>query len=332
MSIKSLGAEGYMVDVRPQGRTGKRVRKKFKTKSEAQQFERWVIATQNNKDWVDKPADQRPLTELIDLWFKHHGQNLKDGVKIEHKLQVMAAKMGNPKASQISRASFSDYRVLRLAEGKKAKTVNLDQEKLGGVFSVLIDLGHYYGEHPLKEMKKIKLPDQEMGFLTHDEIWQLLDRLEGDHLKAVKLCLATGARWGEVVKVRREEVIGNKVTYLNTKNSKNRTVPISIELCKEITSGIKAGPIFAELNYPYVRTCIKEVAPGLPAGQAVHVLRHTFASHFMMNGGNILALQRILGHSSILQTMVYAHFAPDYLEDAVRFNPLVNVKESVTHA
>jgi site-specific recombinase XerD len=76
------------------------------------------------------------------------------------------------------------------------------------------------------------------------------------------------------------------------------------------------------LNYPYVRTCIKEVAPGLPAGQAVHVLRHTFASHFMMNGGNILALQRILGHSSILQTMVYAHFAPDYLEDAVKFNPL----------
>ncbi|WP_261420532.1 hypothetical protein [Serratia quinivorans] len=61
-------------------------------------------------------------------------------MKIEHELQVMAAKMGNPKANQITRASFSDYCVLRLAEGKKAKTVNLDQEKLGGVFSVLIDL------------------------------------------------------------------------------------------------------------------------------------------------------------------------------------------------
>ncbi|BEM32563.1 integrase [Serratia marcescens] len=296
--------------------------KKFKTKSEAQQFERWIIATQNNKEWLDKPADHRPLTDLIDLWWSHHGQHLKDGVKRAQKLRVMAEKMGQPKASQITRTFFADYRALRFAEGKKAKTVNLDQEMLGGVFSVLIELGHYHGEHPLKEMKKIKLPDQEMGFLTHDEIGQLLERLEGDHLKAVKLCLATGARWGEVVKVRREEVIGNKVTYLNTKNSKNRTVPVSTELCKEITSGIKAGPIFAELNYPYVRTCIKEVAPGLPAGQAVHVLRHTFASHFMMNGGNILALQRILGHSSILQTMAYAHFAPDYLEDAVRFNPL----------
>ena len=35
----------------------------------------------------------------------------------------------------------------------------------------------------------------------------------------------------------------------------------------------------------------------LPRGQLTHVLRHTFASHFMMNGGNILVLQKILGHS-----------------------------------
>ncbi|WP_406706301.1 hypothetical protein [Sodalis sp.] len=119
MSIKPLNGEGYMVDVRPQGRQGRRVRKKFKTKAEAQQFERWIIATQNNKDWVEKPADQRALTELIELWFQHHGQNLKDGLKTVHKLRVMAAKMGNPKASQITKASFSDYRVLRFTEGKK---------------------------------------------------------------------------------------------------------------------------------------------------------------------------------------------------------------------
>ncbi|MGL5224250.1 MAG: tyrosine-type recombinase/integrase [Aeromonas sp.] len=62
----------------------------------------------------------------------------------------------------------------------------------------------------------------------------------------------------------------------------------------------------------------------LREGQLSHVLRHTFASHFMMNGGNILVLQRILGHSSITMTMRYAHFAPDHLDDAVRLNPLAN--------
>lgn len=60
----------------------------------------------------------------------------------------------------------------------------------------------------------------------------------------------------------------------------------------------------------------------LPTGQLTHVLRHTFASHFMMNGGNILVLQHVLGHTDIKMTMRYAHFAPDHLEDAVRLNPL----------
>jgi len=47
----------------------------------------------------------------------------------------------------------------------------------------------------------------------------------------------------------------------------------------------------------------------------------------MMNGGNIIALQRILGHADIKQTMRYAHLAPDHLEDAVEKNPLNSLME-----
>ncbi|MNF05512.1 Tyrosine recombinase XerD [compost metagenome] len=66
----------------------------------------------------------------------------------------------------------------------------------------------------------------------------------------------------------------------------------------------------------------------LPEGQLTHVLRHTFASHFMMNGGNILVLQKILGHANIRDTMRYAHFAPDHLEEAARLNPLEQWRQS----
>lgn len=45
-----------------------------------------------------------------------------------------------------------------------------------------------------------------------------------------------------------------------------------------------------------------------------HMLRHTFASHYMMAGGSLLALSKILGHSNMTMTMVYAHLAPDYLD------------------
>ena len=52
-----------------------------------------------------------------------------------------------------------------------------------------------------------------------------------------------------------------------------------------------------------------------------HALRHTFASHFIMSLGNILSLQKILGHSDINMTLIYAHLAPDFLgEEMNRIN------------
>ncbi|WP_164722685.1 tyrosine-type recombinase/integrase, partial [Enterobacter roggenkampii] len=63
----------------------------------------------------------------------------------------------------------------------------------------------------------------------------------------------------------------------------------------------------------------------LPRGQLTHVLRHTFAAHFMMSGGNILALQKIRGHHDIKMTMRYVHLAPDHLEKALRFNPIATM-------
>ena len=100
-------------------------------------------------------------------------------------------------------------------------------------------------------------------------------------------------------------------------------VPISQSLHDEIMAG-DGNRLFPNVHYLNVRRILKSVIPDLPDGQATHVMRHTFASHFMMNGGNILTLQKILGHASIVQTMAYAHFAPDYLNDAVRLNPLEN--------
>ena len=66
----------------------------------------------------------------------------------------------------------------------------------------------------------------------------------------------------------------------------------------------------------------------LPEGQATHVLRHTFASHFVMRGGNILTLQKILGHSSLTMTMRYAHLSPDHLQDALTLNPLFDTSST----
>lgn len=60
-------------------------------------------------------------------------------------------------------------------------------------------------------------------------------------------------------------------------------------------------------------------AAALPIPSAPwHILRHSFASLFMMNGGNILTLQRLLGHSDIKQTQVYAHLSQDFIAGEIR--------------
>lgn len=50
------------------------------------------------------------------------------------------------------------------------------------------------------------------------------------------------------------------------------------------------------------------------------------ASHFIMNGGNILVLQKILGLSSLTMTMRYAHLAPEHLQEANALNPLAKLQ------
>lgn len=168
-------------------------------------------------------------------------------------------------------------------------------------------------------MKKLKEQKPETGYLTQEEITLLLANLDGDNKKIAILCLSTGARWGEAAKLKAENVIQNRVTFVKTKTNKPRTVPISEEVAVMIAG---KGYLFPDASYPKFRRIMKDVKPDLPDGQATHALRHSFATHFMINGGSIITLQRILGHSRIEQTMVYAHFAPEYLQDAVSLNPL----------
>lgn len=60
---------------------------------------------------------------------------------------------------------------------------------------------------------------------------------------------------------------------------------------------------------------LQQAAGCRPLRRPFHALRHTFASHFVMSGGSILALQKLLGHADIKMTLLYAHLAPDFLGD-----------------
>jgi site-specific recombinase XerD len=48
-----------------------------------------------------------------------------------------------------------------------------------------------------------------------------------------------------------------------------------------------------------------------------HTLRHTYASHLVMAGGDLVTIKELLGHSSIVTTMIYAHLSKPHIKKVV---------------
>ena len=71
-----------------------------------------------------------------------------------------------------------------------------------------------------------------------------------------------------------------------------------------------------DVQHVYRDFQLAAIKAGLKHKIRFHDLRHTFASHFMMNGGNAYDLQKILGHSKFEMTQIYAHLSADHLIEA----------------
>ncbi|MBD8515201.1 tyrosine-type recombinase/integrase [Photobacterium sp. CAU 1568] len=340
MTVRKLEDGGWICDCYPNGRSGKRVRKRFATKGEATAFERHTMREVDEKPWLGVAADRRRLLDLLNIWYSMYGVSLSNGNVIKDKMDHMARAMGNPLAAKFTSKIYSNFRQLRMAGdinfvarrwqkgAPSIATLNSELSRFKAVFSKLKELGEWVGPNPLEDIKPLKDHERQMAFLTSEQIAHLLELVaqheREDMLKIVKICLATGARWNEAAKLRGSQLSKYKITYTNTKNKKNRSIPISPELYEEIYKPT-SGQLFQECYTPFCYLLKTKVFKDIPTGQATHVLRHTFASHFMMNGGNILVLKDILGHADIGMTMRYAHFSPEHLSDAISKNPLANL-------
>ena len=321
MTVRKDG-KTWTADFYENGRAGRRVRKKgFLTKAAAQRYESDYFSTYNQ---TGRPLDDR-LSDLVNVWYELHGCSLKDHKARLSRTMAIVERLGNPSASQFESLAWARYRQARLKEASP-HTVNHEQRYLSAVFSELIRLGAWTGLNPLAKIRQIKTDQTELTFLTLEQINQLLEecrKSSNNHTYPVALiCLATGARWDEAESLGRAAIFGGKAHFHRTKNRQSRSVPIPKEV-EEAAFKVGmpgTGRLFVSCRAAF-RGAYERCGFDTP-GQLTHILRHTFASHYMMAGGDILSLQRILGHSSITMTMRYAHLSPDHLESALRLSPL----------
>ena len=332
MSITKDKVSGlWKVDVRV-GKYGRRYRKTCTTKRECIEYIDFLKTKyQEGKPWKAEAADNRRLTELIDIWYKAKGCDLSDGEPRKRLLLAMAEILDNPIARALTIKDFHEYKNIKKAGSATDKpiadkTVNNHLGYLRAMYNTLIKSKEIRYRNPLEEAEMIKTQQPELAYLTNDQIKTLLFHIDtgcsNPHVRLItRLCLSTGARWGEVESRQLYHFKDYRVQYSNTKGKRIRSIPVESQLFDEISAHLKVYKRF-ESSIGAFRRALKRSGIQLPKGQASHVLRHTFASHFMMNGGNILVLQKILGHSDIAMTMRYAKFDPEHLKDATRLNPL----------
>ncbi len=306
----------------------KRVRRLFTDEDVANIFNRETLAMM--KATQDAVTDPRTLRELINLWYKYHGINLSDNVRTRDILQAMANDLGNPQACTLSAEQLVEYRYSRINAGLTAKTFNNHHGYLSAMFNKLIKLKVISYSNPIAGVEFVKIQERQLTYLSKQQINTLMADIDERCMNkstwfVAQICVRTGARWGEAENLTFQQIHDGKITFVKTKSKKIRTVPLSDSFNKMLLAFIdKKNPserVFTNCIGAFRRAVIR-TGIQLPSGQNSHILRHSFASHFVIQGGNILTLQKILGHADIHTTLKYAHLAPDHLADAIKYGPL----------
>lgn len=209
---------------------------------------------------------------------------------------------------------------------------------------------------PIENIKKPKPNLKQDNFWVKSEINQFLLANKSNHLypfffiaihTGLRLGELCGLRWdridfvtgqyGLIAVTRTRDKYGLKET---TKTRLSRHVPMTLEvrliLLKLFNQRNNSQFVFtekdgSELKYAHLYRRFQQARKKAQMLKHItlHDLRHTFASNYMMNGGEIFKLQKLLGHTDIKMTMRYAHLSPEHLFESVEFMDMVNEKKEI---
>ena len=195
---------------------------------------------------------------------------------------------------------------------------------------------------------KIKTPKGRVEFFTPDEISQLLAyarTMAAEYPPAkrppwetiILLGARAGLRRGEMQNLMWSDIDFKKGILSITpkkdwspKDYECRDIPLSKDLKEHLQKLPKRGAyviydIYGQrLSIDSVTTYFRDkIVKKCHLSGNVHKLRHTFASHLVQNGVDLYTVSKLLGHSSIKTTEIYAHLSPVTLASAVEKLPQV---------
>lgn len=232
----------------------------------------------------------------------------------------LQAHFGEKYVEEISPKLVQEYQFERVKMVSYA-TANRSLAVLKMVFNLGIKWG-LLKSNPVKQVEFFKEPKGRLRFLDKAEQEALLKASQPSIRDVVLVALRTGMRSGELAGIRRKDVDFEKgfIFLEKTKSGEPRQVPMVPEVRAVLARlSLGAGPedqLFkSQKGKPYKnwRTgFLSAMRQARIEKFRFHDLRHTFASDFMMSGGNVFTLSKILGHADISTTMIYSHLSPEH--------------------
>lgn len=178
--------------------------------------------------------------------------------------------------------------------------------------------------------------------LSKEEVWRLLKSCHLlKHKVLIGLLYGCGLRCMEVRSLRLQDLDFDRMQLkvVQGKGKKDRYVPLSTHLIRGLKSYIQAekpkiylfngqpagragGDFDSRYSQRGVQWAVKQACKvaGITKDVCVHTLRHTFATHLLEDGLDIISLKNLLGHENIETTMEYLHIAQ--LDTQKAFSPL----------
>ncbi|MFN3692299.1 MAG: site-specific tyrosine recombinase/integron integrase [Fervidobacterium sp.] len=202
------------------------------------------------------------------------------------------------------------------------------------VFFDYLQLIGSVNEDPTERVKHPRLRKKIPSFLTSEEIRAMINSFDDEKRLKYKAIISVlyfcGLRVSELCNLRVDDVsfYPPYVKVVMGKGNKDRLVPISETLVPLLEMYVekyrpkiyffenKGNPLHPSTVFRIVKRAAKKV--GITKHIHPHTLRHSFATHLIMNNVNVKIVQELLGHSNLSTTSIYLHVADKEKFDAVK--------------
>ena len=299
------------VGIMARGRRIHRILPKGQSKSDAKQLEADLRGAMGRQKNANIPGDPL-LADIMGLYVAHADAALRSPDTARHHAARIGLWLEKYRASQSRQAAA--HIIKDMTGHYAAGTINRSLGTLKKALKLAWEQGHIEADYST-HVRRLPENNARDTYLNLRQVQKLADSASEQVRAAIWIALLTGARRGEILKIRPEDIGKNTLIIHagNTKTLRTRTVPI----VPPLRPWLKHLPL--AINAEGLKTGFRRARKAANMEHVnFHDLRHSCASILIASGADLYTVAKILGHASTRTTERYAHMEVKQQRAAMR--------------